>query len=588
MNKYFNNAIVGNSSMLGCITDRGELIRLYYPNIDYFQNIDMYNQGIIVDGKVKWLSDANLISQYYDTNILYTELEIENIKVIQKDYMLMDKNILIRKLAFSQNVDMFLYSRLNSNINRMISGMVVKNTLIQYCQEFYMSTFANIDMSNYQINNANFDNTDLNNEDYIGMSPSAAIRYNNISEITIYISLEKSLQEALNSIKEFKNISESSLCEKTKKYWNQYIASLNIKDMEFDSTKEKDIIFRTAFMFSLLADNKTGGVLASPDVDETFSKCGRYGYCWPRDALFIMKAFALLGMNDAVEKFYTIWAAKAQLENGLFEQRYYVNGELAPSWGLQIDETSAMLIGINKFGKCRKLETIICKATDALLNFLDDNLLPYSCFDLWEERKGVHLYSSASIYEALKASKDMLNKIDRAKYKMMIAKIEKILPRMKNSIKESFIDNNMLKRSIDNTQIDISLLSVVTPFDIFDINDSVVKNTVNEIENRLKLPNNGYMRYEMDNYIGGNAWIISSLWLALYYLKANNFGKATELFNWVTDHSDNLSFLPEQIERNGDKTAWVTQLAWSHAMYIIVRNELKEYKYGKKSNSLCL
>ena len=159
---------------------------------------------------------------------------------------------------------------------------------------------------------------------------------------------------------------------------------------------------------------------------------------------------------------------------------------------------------------------------------------------------------------------------------------------MKYSIKESFIDNNILKRSIDNTQIDISLLSVVTPFDIFDINDSVVKNTVNEIENKLKLPNNGYMRYEMDNYIGGNAWIISSLWLALYYLKANNFEKATELFNWVTEHSDNLSFLPEQIERNGDKTAWVTQLAWSHAMYVIVRNELKEYKYGKKSNSLCL
>ena len=49
-----------------------------------------------------------------------------------------------------------------------------------------------------------------------------------------------------------------------------------------------------------------------------------------------------------------------------------------------------------------------------------------------------------------------------------------------------------------------------------------------------------------------------------------------ELFNWVTNHADNLSFLPEQIDRNGDKTAWVVQLAWSHAMYVIVRNELKE------------
>ena len=43
MEKYFNNALVGNSNILATITNKGELIRLYYPNIDYFQNIDMYN-----------------------------------------------------------------------------------------------------------------------------------------------------------------------------------------------------------------------------------------------------------------------------------------------------------------------------------------------------------------------------------------------------------------------------------------------------------------------------------------------------------------------------------------------------------------
>lgn len=588
MNKYFNNAIVGNSSVLGCITNRGELIRLYYPNIDYFQNIDMYNYGIIIDNKVRWLSDANLIAQYYDTNILYTELEMEDVKVIQKDYVLPKKNVMVRKLAFNKKVDMFLYSRLNSNINRMISSMIVKNTLIQYCQEFYMATFANRDMSNYQINNANFDNTNLNSEDYIGMSSATAIRYDDVNEITLYISLEKSLQSTLDTVKELKKLSENELYLETKSYWKEYIDNLNIVDMSFDSEKEKEIILRTAFMFQLLADKNTGGVIASPDVDETFSKCGRYGYCWPRDALFIMKAFAILGMNESVEKFYTIWAKKAQLDNGLFEQRYYVNGELAPSWGIQIDETSAMLIGINKFGKCRKLEKTIYKATEALLNFLNEDFLPQASYDLWEERKGVHLYSSVSIYEALKASKDMLSKINRAKYKSMIAKIEKDLPKIQNTIKEKFVENNILKRSLDNNQIDISLLSIVTPFDIFDINEPFVKNTVDAIEKKLHLANGGYLRYEGDNYIGGNAWIISSLWLAMYYIKAGNEDKAKELFDWVTNHADDLSFLPEQIERDGKKTAWVTQLAWSHAMYVIVRNELKEKKYGKKPNGIRL
>ena len=52
MSKYFNNAIVGNSNILGCLTDKGELIRLYYPYIDYFQNIDNFKMGIIKNNSI--------------------------------------------------------------------------------------------------------------------------------------------------------------------------------------------------------------------------------------------------------------------------------------------------------------------------------------------------------------------------------------------------------------------------------------------------------------------------------------------------------------------------------------------------------
>ena len=56
MSKFFNNAIIGNSKILGCLTDKGELIRLYYPNIDYFQNIDRYRMGIAKEGRILWPS----------------------------------------------------------------------------------------------------------------------------------------------------------------------------------------------------------------------------------------------------------------------------------------------------------------------------------------------------------------------------------------------------------------------------------------------------------------------------------------------------------------------------------------------------
>ena len=63
----------------------------------------------------------------------------------------------------------------------------------------------------------------------------------------------------------------------------------------------------------------------------------------------------------------------------------------------------------------------------------------------------------------------------------------------------------------------------MTPFNIFETKDPLVLLAVNDIETKLRLQNCGYMRYEGDAYMGGNAWIISSLWLALYYIKAAEY-----------------------------------------------------------------
>jgi oligosaccharide amylase len=578
MSKYFNDAIIGNSNILGCITSSGELIRLYYPDIDYYQNIDIFRTGIIENNRIFWLHEGNVCKQYYKGNVLYTEIDINNIHIIQKDYILNDKNILIRKYNFTNNINFFVYSKLNSNIYKLISGMIVNNALIQYSQDVYSAVFSNYDISNYQINNAqnSLQNGNLNPVDYIGMSDDSAICYNNISEITLYIALENNLKSIMDTIIWAKKQEEEKLFNDTIEFWDKYLAKAkkNSRILFNCNEKENKIIERSILAFALLSNKNTGGILTSPDVDEGFTRCGRYGYCWPRDALFISKALVLCGMKDIVNKFYNIWARKAQLDSGLFEQRYYTNGNLAPSWGVQIDETASIIIGINEFGKCREFEDIIFNATKALLDFVSDDFVSKPCYDIWEERRGVHLYSTASIYGALKISRKMLLKIDNNKYKKIILMIEKVLPKIKEATNRLFIENGRLKRSIDNNQIDISALGTVVPFDMFEIESQVINNAICDIENKLKLENGGYLRYQDDSYIGGNAWIISSLWLALIYIKKGNINKVKELFDWVTNHADYLNFLPEQIDKNSDKTVWIKQLAWSHAMYIIVASEL--------------
>ena len=578
MNKYFNKAIIGNGNVLACLDEKAELIRLYYPYIDYFQNIDVYSLGYVYPNgnKVEWFKNLDLINQYYDGNIIYTKLKNDDVDVFIRDYCLIDKNIIVRKIKFNQPLSLMVYSKVHSSPNKLVSGMCVGNSLIQYAPDFYMTTFSNINILKSQINNPreNLENADLKLEDYIGMSDESAVLYDCSKEITLFIALESELKKSFGQMTFLKNQDEESLFEKVKIYWRDYLERhLNyyIQDKSF-SNKEIDIIERTILMFALITNKSTGAVLASPDVDENFTKCGRYGYCWPRDALFINEAMMDLGMEEDVNKFYSVWANKTQLSNGLFEQRYYSNGELAPSWGIQIDETASMVIGISKLSNRNEYYKIVEKAIIGMINFLNDNFISKSCYDLWEERKDSHLYSTCSIYYALEVGREILKDIDECNH--IVCEIDILQPKILDAIKREFIKDGQFVRSKNNFDTDISLLGVVTPFSVLNHNDDVVVKTVEKIENDLKLPNGGYLRYKSDNYLGGNAWIISTLWLSLYYIDSGDKNRARELFDFVTKHQDDKGFLAEQLDRNTLKPAWIVGLSWSHALYVIVGKKL--------------
>lgn len=578
MPKYFNRAIIGNSKILACLNEKAELIRLYYPHIDYFQNIDVYKLGFVRNNHVYWFSDAELINQYYEGNIVVTKLKYEDTDILIRDYVLVEKNVIVRKIKFNQLTNLMVYSKLKSSPDKLISGMIVNNALIQYCQDFYLSTFSKTKIEKAQIHNVQnvLQNANLKLEDYIGMSDNSAIMLEAEKEVVLYMTLESELKQAFHSIEALRREKEEVLYQNTKAYWREFSEKhLNyyIGNQKY-TNREIDIIERTILLYALVSDKETGAVLASPDVDEHFTRCGRYGYCWPRDGLFINEALLELGMNDLVEKFYSVWAEKTQLSNGLFEQRYYSNGELAPSWGIQIDETASIIIGIGKLKDAKKHKNIVKKAVYGLISFLNEDFISKSCFDLWEERRDSHLYSTASIYEALKVAKKILYK--EAECEFLINEIDLLLPEMEKAILKKFVEKNKLKRSLNDNVPDISNLAISIPFNVVGIPEEIIKNTVIVIEEHLRLANGGYLRYETDNYMGGNAWIISSLWLALYYLKINQVGKAKELYDWVTNHADDKGFLPEQIDRNTGKTAWITQLSWSHALYIIVGKKLKE------------
>ena len=78
-NKYLNDAIIGNKTMVASFNKKGELLRLYYPAPDHKQYIDYCYAGLKINdsGLVNLYDDINNeYNQYYtqDTNVINTQI----------------------------------------------------------------------------------------------------------------------------------------------------------------------------------------------------------------------------------------------------------------------------------------------------------------------------------------------------------------------------------------------------------------------------------------------------------------------------------------------------------------------------------
>ncbi len=622
--KYFNDGIVGNKKLKASFTDKGELIRLLYGAADYKQFIDVFHTGIKVnDSMLIYLHNDinNTYSQEYvkNTNILKTKIynSYFKVRITQTDFVPIKENVLIRKYVIrnENNIDLkinFLaYSKVLTNLNNDTSGYTKNDTLIQYNHDFSICTFSNEEIYRRQVNGAsnNFNTGIINGKDYIGMSCDSAINYDlNLlkpeeeREFVLFVYINEnnkiSTLEIDNEIERIKNLNINDLENKTIEYWNNFVKKhdiLKINEIDIDE-KIKNIYNRSILLFSLLINEKTGGISAGIEVDENKTKCGRYSYCWPRDAAFITEAFDIVNMKEYSEKFYSKFCKNTQYENGMWEQRFYTDGNLAPSWGYQIDETASVVYGAYLHYKFTKNKDFLKEnllmfenAVMFLEKYIDDVLQNKNqmqkSYDLWEEFEGISLYSISAIYGAFNSMIEIYNELEEDNFnssEFISIKVENLKNKLKE-IKEYCIktfydeDRNSYVRNIEDRRIDMSIIGSILPFKMFEANDIKVQNTIEQINNTLRTYTGGYVRYENDGYLGGkNPWPIVTLWMSWYYLEIGNIEKAKELFTFVTNSASQHGLLGEQVDNETMKPCWVIGLTWSHAMYLITLKKLMD------------
>jgi glucoamylase len=640
---YLVDAIIGNSRMLASMSKTGQIYRLWWPHIDFPQHADEIRSGLFIKNSDQnatiWFDSTHSGYQHDsrylpNTNILQVDAKHDclPIAIQQTDFAVPNEDILVRHYQFSntssQNIsfDFMYYSSFGiteSPYYQTTQFVEHEDALVHFRHEYYFSVSSSSICSGYQSGYAwHGANHQILNGEQIAMTPDGALSWSfheleagQSVDVTIYITAGVNQGASLSTMAKAKSRAYLEWFNSTLQYWTDYLNA--VPACPVDNENIRQLYNRSLLVMKLMSDEQTGSIVAAPEFDERFSRCGGYSYCWGRDAAFITTALDKAGLHDISERFYR-WALTAQSPDGSWQQRHYHDGQLAPSWGLQIDEGASILWGMwqhyqatsNPWLLSDEVWESIQSGAKFLISYLDEQTgLPLPSRDLWEERAAEHSYSSAAVFGGLNAAaafaearqlphlaQEWRNTAasiqsaiehlcwDESKQRYLrgvhIAVSEHHYHEALQSGEDGFIKVNAKGYKtyyLDKDPIiDVSLLGLSIPFATASTDHPRMILTADAIEQALTVPGvGGIKRYEDDTYIGGNPWILTTLWLCHYRLQQGERERGLELLNWAVSHQTDLGLLPEQVDQITGQTAWVVPLTWSHAMFVLAVHMLK-------------
>lgn len=337
---------------------------------------------------------------------------------------------------------------------------------------------------------------------------------------------------------------------------------------------------RSLLVFDTLADRETGAVIAAPELDPDFVHSGGYGFVWARDLAFLVLAFLATRRRDLLAGALR-WLPRAQEPSGLWLQRHWTDGSLAPSWNAhQLDETGTVLFAYEAAWRELRDETLDATlwpsaraAADFLLGSIEAQGIPCETADLWEERDGCHAYTAAAIVGGLRAAASFARRHESERADTYGVAAERLAAALDRCFWSD--EHGRYVRTLGDPTVDVSLLGLAWPFLAVDPHGPRMRATAAAVEGALGRSGGGIMRYEGDTYAGGNAWVLAALWLGLYRRQLGDDEGHARALEYAQRVATPLDLLPEQVTDDG-KPAWVVPLAWSHAMLVLAaRPELE-------------
>lgn len=359
--------------------------------------------------------------------------------------------------------------------------------------------------------------------------------------------------------------------------------------------------YKAAFTKSLLVvkshiDNH-GGIIAS--CDSSIYNYGRdyYSYVWPRDGAYALMPLIELGYREEPRKFFQ-FCIDTMDEEGYMKHKYQPDRAIGSTWHPQLhlnrpelpiqeDETAIVIYAIGRYLEVSNDDdfvrnvyaTFIKPCTDFMARFIDEKTnLPHASYDLWEQRFATFTYTvfvtMAAFDKAIKIAQRFNKPEDAQRWHDARQRIADGLKLLENPDTAAYRKSILLKPDgqleCDNTTDAATFWGAFTyakgPKDGLD-------NSVRLVEDVLlkSSPIGGVPRYEHDDYFLadqtklGNPWMITTLWLAQYYMANDRMDEARAQIDWVLARATGSGMLAEQADPNTGLGAGVSPLVWSHS-----------------------
>ncbi len=421
--------------------------------------------------------------------------------------------------------------------------------------------------------------------------------------VDYWITFAKTMQEVQDLNMYVLDRTPSYLMKTTQDFWHAWLNNRNFNFYHLDDSIID--LFKKSLLILRAHVDDNGSILASGD--STLLQYGRdaYSYMWPRDGALSAVALDKAGDYNVSKRFFE-FCNDVVTNEGFFMHKYRPDKSLGSSWHawvyknspqfpIQEDETALVIYSLWKHYEFSKdlefiesiYNSLIKKCADFMVLYIDEKTgLPKPSYDLWEEKLGVSTFTCSAIYGALLAAGNFSRLLGKSenerKYNVAAEKIKTGIEHyLWNEDKKMFykLVNFENDNIIHDDTLDFSSIYGIFRFRVLEVKDQRVVDSIRTMENLAKsIPVGGMLRYEHDWYHRhsdsqfGNPWIITTLWLAQYYIiaaqKEEDFDKVKEILQWVVKNAGSTGILPEQLDSVTGEHKSATPLTWSHSEFI--------------------